>query len=652
MVQSRGTFLQYLVFVALCLVFYGNTIPNGYAFDDSVVITENQFTQRGLAGIPEIFAHDTFRGSYENIPTVERYRPLSVATFAIENQLFGQNPHISHFINILLFGLTSLLLYRLFSKLFGNRDAAKGRLDLPFLATLLFIAHPVHTEIVANIKGRDEILALLGSLAATLLVLKYLDTRRARDLAWAALLFLLALFSKEDAIAFLAIVPLTIFFYKEEPANEYLRALWPLAAASVVFLTAMGLATRGTGPAPSEDILTEPFIYASFSQRYATVFCTFLRYLGLLVFPHPLTIDYYPYHIHLTNWKNPAVWVSILLYATATAYAFVKLKKRSIIAYGILFYLFTFFIVSNLPFSIGTFMSERFMFAPSVGFLLIVAWLLCSKVLARYKYFIVAPMLVACLVLTFERNRTWKDDFTLFTTDVQTSSDSIKGNLAAAVSYLEESHKTVDGELYWKYREEALKHSKKAVSLYQRYVDLRHVKAPSYDYAVMLVGDCHAANDDLAKALEAYARIIQSIPDQARLCETVEVTISKSKDIDFQLESYEKFAKLVPNNFVFNYRLGYLYGKEKNDLEKSIRYLEKAVEIQPTEPHALEALSHAYKLSKNYQKAAHYMEMAASEDPTDLSRLKRLLAIYELMGDDARQRSVRERIARLRGPGY
>ena len=100
MVQSRGTFLQYLVFVALCLVFYGNTIPNGYAFDDSVVITENQFTQRGLAGIPEIFAHDTFRGSYENIPTVERYRPLSVATFAIENQLFGQNPHISHFINI------------------------------------------------------------------------------------------------------------------------------------------------------------------------------------------------------------------------------------------------------------------------------------------------------------------------------------------------------------------------------------------------------------------------------------------------------------------------------------------------------------------------------------------------------------------------
>jgi protein O-mannosyl-transferase len=642
MSNFKGTVFQTILLSIVCLVFYGNTIPNDYAYDDSVVITENQFTQQGLAGIPAIFANNTFRGSYGNNPTVERYRPLSVATFAVEHQLFGQNPHLSHFNNILLLSLTSLVLYKLLLKIFGRHEAKRGLLDFPLLVVLLFIAHPIHTETIANIKGRDEILALAGSLSAVLLILEYLDTQKYRYLIGASCLFLAALFSKENAVTFLAIVPLTIYYYKKESWAAYLRSLLPLAMASAVFLGARRLAVGGSGALPPEDIITEPFAYATVSERFATVFYTFGRYLKLLVFPHPLTIDYYPYHIPLANWGSVAVWSSIVIYVSLTLYALWNLGRRSVVSYGILFYMATFSVVSNLPFSIGTFMSERFMFIPSLGFVIIVAWLLSAKVfpVTKHKNLVVLAVLLACLFKTYSRNEVWKNDFTLFTTDTRTSGNSIKGNLAAAVVFLEESQKANDGETFRRYCASALEHAKKAVSVYEEFVNLDHLKGLSYSGAVMLLGDCYSANEMLGDALQCYKRIIGSILNQDQLYDTIETTISKSNDVNFKLKSYSEFVALVPDNFIFNYRLGYLYGKEKNNLARSVQYLQKAVDIRPTEPHALEALSHAYKLSKDYDKASFYLEQVAAMNPGDASYAKKLLDLYRLAGNKAKENEL------------
>jgi tetratricopeptide (TPR) repeat protein len=645
----KGTVFQYILISIICFIFYGNTIGNDYAFDDSVVITDNGFTQKGIRGIPEIFGNNTFLGSYENAPTVERYRPLSLATFAIEHQFFGQNPHISHLNNILLFILVSLVLHALLLKVFGSHETRNSLLDLPFIAVLLFIAHPVHTETIANIKGRDEILALAGSLAATLHVLKYLDTRKYRHLMLGFLLFSAALFSKENSITFLAIVPLTIYYYRKEKWTTYLCSILPLVMAAVVFLGVRRLALGGSGPLPPEDIITEPFVYATLSERFATVFYTFGAYVRLLVFPHPLTIDYYPYHIKLVTWTNITVWLSILGYASLALYALLNLRKKSVVSYGILFYLFTFSIVSNLPFSIGTFMSERFMFVPSLGFVIIVAWLLSKRVFpaTRYKHLILLAISLVCFLKTYTRNEAWKNDFTLFTTDVETSGDSIKANLAASVSFLAELHRIDDPELIRKYRASALEYSKKAVSLFEQYVSLDHLKGNSYSHAVMLLGDNYSANEMLDSALQCYKKLIGSTARLEQLCSMIEATIGKSNDIDFKLKSYSEFVGLVPDDFIFNYRLGYLYGKEKNDLAKSILYLQKAVEIRPNEAHALLALSHAYKLSKDYESAALYIERVAAVNPGDLSYGQKLLDLYRLAGNHAKESEMMKRIGQL-----
>src|SRR5439155_10140020 len=117
----------------------------------------------------------------------------------------------------------------------------------------------------------------------------------------------------------------------------------------------------------------------SFSERTATIFYTLLLYLKLLIFPHPLTHDYYPYHIPIMNWTNWAPLLSLFIYATLIVIALKGWKKKSMWSYAILFYLMALSIVSNFFISVGTFMNERFMYHASLTFCVVVAWILVKK---------------------------------------------------------------------------------------------------------------------------------------------------------------------------------------------------------------------------------------------------------------------------------
>jgi protein O-mannosyl-transferase len=635
-----------LLILAAGLACYGNTISHDYAYDDAVVITENQFTQQGIAGIAGIFKHNTFAGSYENVPTLARYRPLSLATFAIERELFGPSPHASHFDNVWLFALTALVLYLLLAKLFATQAEPTACFDLPFVAALLFAVHPIHTEVVANIKGRDEILVLAGALSATLFVLEYLDSHKLRNLLLAFVCFLVALFSKENAVTFLAVVPLTVFYYQRRKRVDYVWSLLPLLVASACFLVVRRSVLGPPGAPPPADILTDPFAYADLSQRLATVGYTLGGYLKLLCFPHPLTIDYYPFHIRLADWGSGKVWLALAAHVGLAVYAAWGLRRRSLVAYGILFYLITLSVVSNLPFSLGTFMSERFLFVPSVGFAIVMGRLLTHRALAplRYRPVIVLALALACAGKTCSRNAVWKDDFTLFTTDVATSADSIKANLAAALTYLLESHKSSLGA---EYRAKGLAHAQRAVALYRANVDLTHVKATSYVQALMLLGNAYAENGMLEDALRCYRDSFATAPNRAALEHLVETAINQSSDVDFKIRSYADFVQLAPDSFSFNYHLGLLYGRDKQDLPMSIVHFRRAVDLEPHHVGALRGLAHAYTLSRNFDQAALCFEQLVGQDPHNPAMLRSLGDLYRRAGDEAKAAAVAQRLEPL-----
>ena len=135
----------YILIFLFAFAFYGNTVFNDYALDDAIVITQNDYTLKGISGIKDIFSTELFTGFFKvkkDLVVGGRYRPLSLATFAIEVEIFGQNPYISHFINVCLFALIGLLLYEVLSKLLIKYNVSnKWYYNLSLITTLLFLAH-------------------------------------------------------------------------------------------------------------------------------------------------------------------------------------------------------------------------------------------------------------------------------------------------------------------------------------------------------------------------------------------------------------------------------------------------------------------------------------------------------------------------------
>jgi hypothetical protein len=92
-----GFKIQAVIIALLAIAFYINTYKNQYALDDTSVIVMNEFVHQGFAGIPDILSKDVYYSYYRQLHTSDqvpggRYRPLSVVTFALEDQLFGPVP--------------------------------------------------------------------------------------------------------------------------------------------------------------------------------------------------------------------------------------------------------------------------------------------------------------------------------------------------------------------------------------------------------------------------------------------------------------------------------------------------------------------------------------------------------------------------------
>ena len=263
--------LPALLLFALGIALYAYSVNFEYVLDDQIVLTNNNYTKKGVAGIQEILTTESMSGRFggqQDLIVGARYRPLSIVTFALEYEFFGLNPFVSHLINVLLYGLLGFLLYRVLCELFPNR--AKWYWSIPFIASLLFVVHPIHTEVVANVKGRDEIMTLLGALGALYYSIRYNDRGGFIYLLLSGIVFFLALLSKENALTFLAVVPLSLYFFKETSLKKVIATLIPLVLASVAYLV-IRYQVIGYFLSPDGREITDCLLYTSPSPRDATL---------------------------------------------------------------------------------------------------------------------------------------------------------------------------------------------------------------------------------------------------------------------------------------------------------------------------------------------------------------------------------------------
>lgn len=627
---TSGKYLQWAAMSIFLLTFilYGNTLGHDYTQDDAIVIYDNMYTSQGIKGIPGLLTKDTFHGFFKTegkskLVSGGRYRPATPIMFAIEYQIFGKNPFWGHLFNILWYILLGITIYLLLIEWFG-KDGSMTGYWLSLTATLLFIAHPIHTEAVANIKGRDEIISLLGSAAALLLLLKSdsSDKKYYRILAAAA--FFVALMSKENAITFLAVAPLAFAMLSGWSWGKAIQNTGYLLAAAVVFLlirtSVLGMDFGGT---PME-LMNNPFIkwvggqYVPFSasEKMATIMYTLGKYISLLIFPHPLTNDYYPRHVGIMSFSDWQVLLSILVYGVLIYLAISQFSKNKILSFSLFYFIITLSIVSNVLFPVGTNMSERFLFMPSLAFVVLLSWLLIRYLYRKGKtnanYFsIIGLILIAYGYKTIDRNFAWKDDFTLFTTDVKVSTNSAKALNAAGGALTTAAPKEKDEIKRKEMLNEAVIHLSKALEIH-----------PRYKNAALLLGNAYLYLEDYEKSIASYERALQMdenfIDARQNLAvayrEAAKYAGEKLNNILVAEQYLKKSLALVPDDSEALRLMGLVYGLKGNH-QLSANFFLKAIENGANSANVFFNLGKAYEYLGNQNSAKLYYQKAYEKDP-------------------------------------
>ncbi|MCX7014883.1 MAG: DUF1736 domain-containing protein, partial [Candidatus Sumerlaeota bacterium] len=362
------------IFLAATLV-YANSLGNEFAFDD-VAVVAHDLRIRHLDRPRGIF----LTSYWNDLTKGMEYRPLTILSYALNYAAAktlrgdgaGLYPRGFHLTNVLLHGLVSCLAAWMVAGLFGRRmlGAATG---------LLFALHPIHTETVAGVVGRAELLAAAGFFLA---LLAWRKARESKSLSgaglWAlgvAAAYALGVFSKENALtlAGVAILEVVIWRRVEQLAGRP-TASWKSIArriapglAAILAVTAAYLGARHEvlGAVTRPDVTSiafqdNPIFSSPTPQRVATALRIQGDYLWLLAWPQRLCADYsYNAEPVSHSFLETGVLLGAMELGALCVAFLVGLWESPTIAFAIGFYALTMSLTSNLLFPIGAIKAER-----------------------------------------------------------------------------------------------------------------------------------------------------------------------------------------------------------------------------------------------------------------------------------------------------
>ncbi len=613
--QAVGLFL-------LSFLLYANTLGHDFALDDAIVITDNEIVQRGISGWGDLFSHDTFYGFFmeegkANLVAGGRYRPLTPAMFALEQQI-SSGPFLHHLLNVFWYGALVVVIFGFVRDLVRQEKAVPWWFALGVAA--LFAAHPLHTEAVANIKGRDEIIALLGAVGGTWLIFRATQNGQFRGAVAGAVLLFLGCLAKENAITFLAVIPVVLLLPGKSGAGRggWLRYLAPALVAGAVFLVLRTAVIGWSLGDPVRELMNNPFLELkngvwtdiSTSDRLATVMHTLWEYLRLLFAPVNLVHDYYPRAIPIMNWANVTPWLGLLLHVGLGVFALLKWRTHRLLTVGIVIYLATLSIVSNVFFSVGTNMSERFLFMPSLGWALAITALIAGagRKLSPAAAWIIPVITLVFGGMTIARNPAWKDNLTLFTTDVKKQPNSAKLLNAAGGARVDyyQSLPSRDQAAQQQLLVAAEADLTRAIEIH-----------PTYRNAYLLRGNAHLLLKEYDAAIADY--------DQA---------------IDMSNDGY---PAATDNLVIALTAAGQDAGEGRGDLNGAFRYLRRAEQLAPDDYETLRLLGVASGVSGQTAQALNYFQRAAQARPNDPeARWNYAIALYNAGQTEAAEAEFQE----------
>jgi tetratricopeptide (TPR) repeat protein len=410
--------LSYLVLFFVTVIgfyIYSNSFDVPFIFDDSDNI------QNPSLQISEISANSLVTAAVES---TLRARPIANISFAI-NYYFGEyNVRGYHFVNVLIHIAASFFLYLLLSttlKLPVNREKYKNYSLLPFMASLLWLTHPLATQSVTYLVQR------MNSMAAMFFVLSVLcyvqgrlgsseddnDNHKQKfdKLLWFASCLIsgvLAIGSKEIAVTLPVVIFLYEWFFLQDLSWRWLKKKLPWLLALLVFLYCAAYFYLNGNPFQR---VFSGYSYRNFTilERVLTEFRVVIHYIELLIYPNPnrLVFDY-NFPLSTSLFEPISTIFSLFGLIVVFGIAICIVKKERFIAFCLLWFLVNLVLESSvisleIIFEHRTYLPSMFLLAIFPAFLFRVGM---NKNIATG---ILLSIIVVFGYWTFERNKIWQN---------------------------------------------------------------------------------------------------------------------------------------------------------------------------------------------------------------------------------------------------
>jgi tetratricopeptide (TPR) repeat protein len=604
---------------------YWNSLPNDFInMDDLDLIVRNHYIKNlRWENIKAIFTPGT----------VGAFQPVRTLSYAVDYHFWKLNPIGYHVTNLLCHVLNTCLIFLLI-KIFrqGTTTAV--------LTALLFAVHPQHVEAVTWLSGRRDVLSAFFVLLSLFGYIISRNTKRpSRQIVWYGISIAaccLGLLSKASAV----VLPVLLVLYDSTfgvPSESTLRTRMRHVMRSAGYYVPFAIATAGflwifVSTSKVSGVMRPDYHGGSGIVTFLTMLRVFAEYLYQFVVPTNLSLTY-GIRIIVSPWESSFLVAALTLIGVAVL-AGIAWKRAQIVSFGIVWWAVTLLPVSNiLP--IAAVKADRYMYVPSIGCCLVLAWLLnrgwmmlcriessgVEKRLVQGLYWLMIGTIIGSYGwLTIRRNRDWLNSETLWNATLETHPDSPIALNNLGLVYAE--------------REEY----ERAINLYQ-YLLHEHPQQHGIERVYTNLGDAYRGNEQSNEALNAYQQALEYNPGYIEAYLGLGRVTAGLRDYDNAAQIYQLAQDLDPHNEHVALQLGKLRFIE-GKYEAAITLFQEVIERNLYEMAAYNGLGLCYANTGEYDKAYLTYQQALERDPTSTIIRNSLGTLY--MGQGEQEKAIRQ----------
>lgn len=580
--------IYFVLFILISLGVYSNIWDNGFTMDDGIYIQKNPLI-RDIKNIPRLILspYCVVEGNLGNY----LYRPLASIGYALIYALDGLNWTVFHLSNVLFHGINAFLVF-LFSSLFLKKRY------LALVTALIFLVHPVETDTVASAVGLSGILMTFFSLLSLLFYIKLNNGRKSYFLS--LIFYFLAMLSKEFGVFLIVFIGLYDLMERAEfNTKTYFkkRFVYNLGFFSV-FLIYFGLRFYVVRALfiPYENMVYNPLIGKSTFARILTgIHILVFHYVRLMVFPKKMCALYAYDQIDII--KSPfdlTFLISIVVIILFGILAYYLKKKNHKGYLGILLFISFVFFFSNIPFLSGAVVAERFLYLPSIGFIIFIVsvyQLIRHKINRYITSGLLLAILVAGSVRTYNRLDDWKNNFAMFKSIVREYPENAWAQYHLGLSY------------YY------VRDFKKAINHFDETLDIYSEAKDVYSF----IGAAHANLDNHKMALHYYEKSLKDKEPTSELWKNIGYSYRRLNQFRNSEKAYRNALKVDPKNHIARYQLSRLYYEEGKS-DEALAASKALLEFYPDESFVYNNVADIYWKKGEEGRANEYWKKAIEKE--------------------------------------